>query len=81
MAVSQTVSGRCSAWLVVELGIQVAGGGEGERGEQEQAEAHGAGLEPTSVLTASNLDEVGVLQEKLTGGLCHGAENSPRPGV
>lgn len=47
------------------------------RGEQGQAGAHWAGLEPESVLT---FDEVGVLQ-KLTGGLCHRAENSPGPGV
>lgn len=47
------------------------------RGEQGPARAHWAGLEPESVLT---FDEVGVLQ-KLTGGLCHGAESSPGPDV
>ena len=46
------------------------------RGERGQAGAHGDGLEPTSVLTAPNLDEATVLQEKLAGGLGHGAENT-----
>lgn len=54
-------------------------GGYTVRGEQGQAGARGDRLEPVSVLTASNLDEVGVLQEKLAGGLYHGLRTALAP--
>lgn len=34
-----------------------------------------------SAVTASNVEDVGVLQAKLAGGLCHETEHKPGPGV